>query len=161
METLTIRPAIPSDVAEIVRLIRALAAAGDRARPWIAPVTEASVLADGFGASAAFAVILAHRGGVGVGFVRCYPSYAAWIGARTMVIANLYVAPEERQGGLGRQLVEAAARHATETRARRIELFVEVDNPARAFYGRLGFVEMTDIRCRMEADSIRKLAEKS
>ncbi|MBM3547287.1 MAG: GNAT family N-acetyltransferase [Alphaproteobacteria bacterium] len=161
MEALTIRPAIPSDASEIVRLIRALAGASDRPRPWIAPVTEASVLADGFGPSPAFEAILGERGRSAVGLAQFYPSYAAWIGVRTMVIANLYVSPDERKTGLGRQLVQAAARRAMETGAKRIELFVEIDNPARAFYGRLGFAEMTDIRCRMEADAIRKLAEAS
>jgi len=161
MQEFVIRPAIPPDVPEIVRLIRALAAASDRARPWIAPVTEASVLADGFGPSPVFEAILAERGGIAVGFVQSYPSYAAWIGQRTMVVANLYVVPDERKTGLGRRLVQAAARRAIETGAKRIELFVEIENPARAFYGRLGFAEMTDIRCRMEADAMKKLAEEA
>jgi ribosomal protein S18 acetylase RimI-like enzyme len=159
MDAPTIRPAMPSDASEIVRLIRALAAAADRPRPWIAPVSEASVVADGFGTSPAFEAILAFRGNEAVGLSQSYPAYAAWLGERTLVIANLYVAPDERQGGLGRKLIQAAARRALETGAKRLELFVEVDNPARAFYGRLGFAEMTDIRCRMEVDAMRKLAE--
>lgn len=161
MEPLVIRPAIPADAPEIVRLIRALAAAGERPAPVIAPVTEASVLADGFGPSPAFEVILACRGDIAVGFAQFYPTYAAWIGERTVTIANLYVAPDERRGGLARLLVREVARAALARGAMRLELFVEVTNPARAFYTRLGFTEMTDIRCRLEAGGMRAIAEES
>jgi ribosomal protein S18 acetylase RimI-like enzyme len=159
MDVLSIRPAIPADAAEIVRLIRALAAAGERARPMIAPVTEASVIADGFGPAPAFEAILGVRGGIAVGLVQFCPTYAAWIGARTVTISNLYVAPDERRSGLGRLLVQAVARRAKAVGAARIELMVEADNPAQDFYARIGFTLMTDIRCRMEAEAIRSLAE--
>lgn len=161
MSELVVRPAIPADVPEILRLIRALAAAGERPAPLIAPVTEASVLADGFGPDPAFEVLLACRGGRAVGFAQFYTAYAAWIGERTVTIANLYVEPDERRGGLAHKLVAAVAKSALAHRAWRLELFVEVTNPARAFYTRLGFAEMTDIRCRMEADGMAKLAEQA
>ena len=161
MDEPEIRPAIPADVPEILRLIRALAAAGERPAPLAAPVTEASVLADGFGPSAAFEVILGCRGERVVGFAQFYPTYAAWIGQRTVTIANLYVEPDERRGGLARKLVASVAKRALAAGATRLELFVEATNPARAFYTRLGFVEMTDIRCRIEAGGMMKLAEGS
>lgn len=161
MSELSIRPAIPADVPEILRLIRALAAAGERPAPLIAPLTEASMLADGFGSDPAFEVLLACRGDRAVGFAQFYLSYAAWIGQRIVTIANLYVEPDERRGGLARKLVAAVAKQGLARRARRLELFVEVTNPARAFYARLGFAEMTDIRCRMEADGMTKLAKEA
>lgn len=161
MEPLVIRPAIPADAPEIVRLIRALAAAGERPAPLIAPVAEASVLADGFGAPPAFEAILACRGDVAVGFAQYYPTYAAWIGERTVTIANLYVAPDERRDGLARALMRQVVKRALAVGAKRLELMVEVANPARDFYTRLGFAEMTDIRCRMEIGGMKKLAEES
>lgn len=161
MDALTIRLAIPSDAKEIVRLIRALAASGDRTAPMIAPVTEASVIADGFGASPCFEVILAVRGDVAVGLAQLYPIYAAWRGERAVSIANLYVAPDERGGGLGRRLIRLVAQRAVALGAKRLELKVEAENPARGFYARVGFSLLTDIRCRMDAVAMRQVAEGS
>lgn len=158
MDPLILRPAILTDAPEIVRLIRALAAAGERRAPMIAPVTEASVIADGFGPQPCFEAILAMRGSEAVGLVQFYPIYAAWRGERAVSIANLYVAHGERRTGLGRRLVSAVARRALEMGARRLELQVEADNPAQAFYRRVGFDLLTDIRCRMDADGIARLA---
>lgn len=161
MADLVLRPAIPADVPEILRLIRALAAASERPVPLVAPLTEASVLADGFGPSPAFEVLVACRGDRTVGFAQFYPTYAAWIGQRAVTIANLYVEPDERRFGLARKLVALVAEKALAWQATRLELFVEVANPARSFYERLGFTEMTDIRCRMEIGGMKKLAEEA
>lgn len=158
MDPLILRPAIAADSGEIVRLIRALAAAGERRSPMIAPVTEASVIADGFGPAPCFEAILAFRGNVAVGLAQFYPIYAAWRGERAVSIANLYVATDERRTGLGRRLVSAVARRALAMGAKRLELQVEADNPARAFYRRIGFDLLTDIRCRMDAGGIERLA---
>ena len=79
MDPLILRPAIAADAGKIVRLIRALAAAGERRSPMIAPVTEASVIADGFGAAPCFEAILAVRGEVGSG-VGCS---GKWPGGRS------------------------------------------------------------------------------
>ena len=159
MDPLILRPAIAADAREIVRLIRALAAAGERRKPMIAPVTEASVVADGFGPQPCFEAILAVRGEAAVGLAQFYPIYAAWRGERAVSVANLYVDPDERRGGLGRRLLREVARRAVALGARRLELQVEADNPARAFYARVGFSLLTDIRCRMEGDAIERLAE--
>lgn len=158
MAPLILRAAIPADAGEIVRLIRALAAAGERQAPMIAPVTEASVIADGFGPAPCFAAILAFRGGRAVGLAQFHPIYATWRGERAVSVANLYVDPDERHGGLGRRLLQAVARQAIALGVKRLELQVEVDNPARAFYRKIGFDLLTDIRCRMDADGIERLA---
>ena len=51
------------------------------------------------------------------------------------------------------------ARRAVALGAKSLELQVEADNPARAFYARVGFSLLTNIRCRMDGDAIRRLAE--
>lgn len=55
-------------------------------------------------------------------------------------IGELFVAPELRGGGLGRQLLELAEGHALERGADRLRVQVLADNaPARDLYGRFGF----------------------
>jgi GNAT superfamily N-acetyltransferase len=158
MDAVEIREATKADAAEIVRMIRALAAASYRRRPMIAPVTEASVIADGFGSAPCFTALLAWRGSEAVGLAQYCSLYAAWRGEKGVAIANLYVAPDERRGGLGRRLVASVAGRALAAGARRLELQVEAENPARDFYRAVGFALLTDIRCRMEVDQIGRLA---
>jgi ribosomal protein S18 acetylase RimI-like enzyme len=54
---------------------------------------------------------------------------------------GMYVRPDQRAAGIGRQLVEAIIAHARQ-RVELLQLFVVADNmPARRLYASLGFVE--------------------
>src|SRR5437763_525268 len=62
-------------------------------------------------------VFVAVSDGTGVGFVQLYPTFTS-IGAKQAWILNdLYVAPEARRKGVGRQLMDAARQMAEETGA--------------------------------------------
>lgn len=83
-------------------------------------------------------VLLAGPGPDGVAVVRFRP--AIWSDALECYLAELYVAPAMRRGGLGRALVRAVIELARERGAGHIEIGVdEPDMPARALYEQLGF----------------------
>lgn len=85
-----------------------------------------------------FAVLLAGDGPDGLAVLRLRP--AIWTNALEGYLAELYVIPGRRGGGLGRALMEAAIALARAEGADRIELGTsEDDAAARALYESLGF----------------------
>ncbi len=104
-------------------------------RPGIAPLSE-----DGFaaliGMPGGFALLAEDRG-TPVGYL------LARTAADESEIVDLLVAASARRGGIGRLLVEGAARSAAGLGARRMFLEVAVDNTAaRALYAALDFREV-------------------
>lgn len=86
---------------------------------------------------ASLALIAARPGREIVGFI------IAQIAADEAEILTIGVAPESQRHGVGRQLVDGAARAATRSDARRLFLDVAAGNdPARALYAACGFSEI-------------------
>ena len=69
-------------------------------------------------------IFLAERDGRGVGFVQLYPLFSSTARRprRLWLLNVLYVAPEARQGGVGRALMRRARQLAEETGAVGLEL---------------------------------------
>lgn len=69
-------------------------------------------------------IFLAERDGRAVGFVQLYPVFSSTARRprRLWLLNDLYVAPEARQGGVGRALMARARRLAEETDACGLEL---------------------------------------
>ena len=85
-------------------------------------------------------VFVAVNEGRGIGFVQLYPTFTS-IGAKPAWILNdLYVSPEARRKGVGKQLMEAAKEMAIASGAAWLELATAKDNKvAQALYRRLGY----------------------
>ncbi|RKP55688.1 GNAT family N-acetyltransferase [Pararobbsia silviterrae] len=62
------------------------------------------------------------------------------------VLASIYVLPEVRRSGLGRQLLERYIEDAHEKGFGNLTLGVKPDNPARALYEKAGFLYTHDER---------------
>ena len=96
------------------------------------------------------AIVVANDGDQLVGV--CTVSFQAAI--RTLgkyaIIQEMYVAPEHRNGGLGAQLVDAAAEEAVNRECKIVELGTSPD--AERFYERIGFTQVGR-RLRRELDS--------
>ncbi len=60
--------------------------------------------------------------GAAVGFVQLYPCFSSIRAAPVFILSDLFVAPLARGGGVGRLLMEAAARFARATGAVGLEL---------------------------------------
>lgn len=81
------------------------------------------------------------------GFTQLYPLFTS-IGMRRLWLLNdLYVAAEQRRGGVAAGLMAAAHAHAAATGANGVMLETQISNaPARALYKKLGYrrFETTD-----------------
>ena len=87
-------------------------------------------------------VLLARRGGAMLGFVQLYPMFSSVRTAKTWILNDLYVDPAARRGGIARNLLDAAAKHAREDGAAGISLETTQDNAAaRALYRAAGWNE--------------------
>ena len=83
--------------------------------------------------------------GEGLGFTQLYPSFGSVSLCRLWILYDLYVAPEARQMGVGRALMEQAHQFAAETGAGFVELSTAKDNyQAQALYESLGYIRDTD-----------------
>ncbi len=131
-----VRDARPGDVAEIAAMVREHAAhegALEQCR-FDAGAGRAAL----FGPSPTLRALVAHLEGEAerpAGFALWYPTFSSWAATAGIWLEDLYVRPEHRRSGLGRELL-AALRAATPGR---IEWDVKHGNDdAAAFYRRLG-----------------------
>jgi ribosomal protein S18 acetylase RimI-like enzyme len=75
------------------------------------------------------------------GFVQLFPAFSSVRAARIYVLNDLYVIPQARRSGIGRLLMEAAARTARDTGAVRLKLSTAASNiAAQNLYESLGWV---------------------
>ena len=85
--------------------------------------------------------LLAERGSVEIGFGEGKVGSTIPVFASKMIlhIGSVYVTPEYRDRGIGRQIVEKLLNWGRDRGCSEVELNVLVGNPARKFYRRLGF----------------------
>ena len=75
-------------------------------------------------------IFLALDGDRPVGFVQLYPSFWSVKACRSWILNDLYVIPERRGTGVGRELMERARAHAVETGAGGMSLATQRANTA-------------------------------
>lgn len=157
MPEVTIRFATATDAATIVRLIRALADYEnliDHVR-----INEADVLRDGFGEHPCFECLLAEAESAVVGFALFYHTYSTFAGRPEVWVEDIFVAEAARGAGVGRKLMARLAALALERGCPHLALSVLHWNPAREFYGRLGFQHAQDwLPYRLDGDGLDRLA---
>jgi len=158
----TVRPALASDAATIVALVRGLAEYENEPMSSV-KITEADVLRDGFGPERRFEALIAELDGRPVGFALYLYNYSTWEGRAGLFIEDLFVLPDARGHGLGRKLITAVAAIAAKRGCPRVDLNVLDWNPTRDFYHRLDITHMKDERqswlpYRMRRPAIQALA---
>jgi GNAT superfamily N-acetyltransferase len=153
-----LRPAGPADVPTLLGLIRGIAEYERLAHE--VEATEALLREHGFGPRPVFEAILAERDGHAVGFALYFFTYSTFTGRPTLYLEDLFVRPEERRAGIGRQLLRRLARVAVERRCGRMEWSVlDWNTPARDFYFRLGARAMDEWTVfRMTPEAFGRLA---
>ncbi|GAB4362297.1 MAG: GNAT family N-acetyltransferase [Kiloniellaceae bacterium] len=141
--TAIVRRAEPADAEALIALINALSAFVEDLPTRLTPE---DIRRDGFGPGAWFDCFLAEQDGKAVGYAIVYFGFSTDHGGRGLHLADLYVDPALRGGGLGRALMSAAARHGRQHGARWLVWDVWVKNHgAEAFYKALGARRYDDV----------------
>ena len=156
-DALVIRPATPADAGTIVDLIRELAIYEKEPLTSV-KATEADILRDGFGPARRFECLLVEASGRPAGFALYFHNYSTWEGRAGIYVEDIFVSEWARGRNIGRRLLAAIAALAKARGCTRVDLSVLHWNPARAFYERLGFVEMDEWkRYRLHGEALRRL----
>lgn len=83
--------------------------------------------------------------GCPLGFAQAFPMFSSVALGKTVVLNDLFVAPEARRRGIARALLSAAAAWARDNQALRITLSTQTTNAtARALYESLGWSLQTE-----------------
>jgi GNAT superfamily N-acetyltransferase len=154
----TLRPATPDDVPAILECIRRLAEYERLAHECVA--TEAQLHATLFGATPSAEVVLAFAGEEPAGFALWFQSSSTFLAKPGLYLEDLFVYPQHRGRGLGRQLLRYLARVAVERGYGRVEWSVlDWNVDAIGFYRSIGAELLDDWRrCRLTGDAIPALA---
>lgn len=153
-----LRLATPDDVPTILECIRRLAEYERLAHECVA--TEAELRDTLFGARPSAEVVLAFAGEEPAGFALWFQSYSTFLAKPGLYLEDLFVYPQHRGRGLGRQLLRYLARVAVERDYGRVEWSVlDWNVDAIGFYRSIGAELLDDWRrCRLAGDAIPALA---
>jgi GNAT superfamily N-acetyltransferase len=154
--TLEIRAITEEDVGSLFGLISELASYERRRVEGDVSALRHSLFEEG-AASALLIEIDEKQAGYAI-FFRGFSSFSC---GPILWLEDLYVRPEHRGRGIGRQVMAHLARRAMEDDLDRIEWHVlDWNRSALGFYEKLGGVTLDDWRTvRLERDGIRRLAE--
>jgi GNAT superfamily N-acetyltransferase len=162
---LTLRPATPADVPQILTFIRALATY--EREPDAVHATEADLLRDGFGENPRFQCLIAEIAEASTttpaGFALYFHNYSTWRGHTGIHVEDLFVQPEHRGKGIGKALLTRIAAIAVAEVCSRLQWDVlEWNTPAIGFYEQLGAKMLMDWRTmRVTNEAIPALAAQS
>lgn len=155
---LHIRPAVASDAATILQFITELAIY-ERAEDQVAATVE-TITSSLFGAASPAKALICKQGGVAIGFAVYFFSYSTWLAKPGLYLEDLYVSPEARGLGAGKQLLQHLAGIAVEHGCGRFEWSVlDWNEPAIGFYKSIGAAPQSEwVRYRMEGVAIQEFA---
>ena len=158
MPTLRIVPATEHDVPVILDLIRGLAEYERLSHEVTA--TEAGLRETLFGPKPGAEVLLGYVDDQPVGFAVFFHNFSTFLGKPGLYLEDLFVRPEWRGRGFGRQLLTRLARIAVDRGCGRMEWSVlDWNEPAIGFYRSLGSMPMDEWTVhRVTGDALTKLA---
>ncbi|MCX8527762.1 MAG: GNAT family N-acetyltransferase, partial [Candidatus Nanopelagicales bacterium] len=152
------RPARADDVADLVSLVRELAAYERALEQAIA--TEADFTRDLFGPSPRVHALVADVDGTLIGYAIYFLNYSTWLGKHGLFLEDLYVRPAHRGLGAGTALLRALAQECVDHGYGRFEWSVlDWNEPALGFYRSLGANAMDEWTVqRLTGDALGRLA---
>jgi GNAT superfamily N-acetyltransferase len=155
----TFRPASAHDVPTILRCIQGLAEFENLAHECEA--SEALLHESLFGPSPSAEVTLAFAGDVPAGFALWFQSYSTFLARPGIHLEDLFVFPEFRSQGLGRQFLGSLARTAIERGYGRLEWAVlDWNSDAIELYESLGARAMREwTTYRVSGTALRALSD--
>ena len=156
--SLTIRPAVRTDATQILAFITELAEY-ERARHEVI-ASVADIEQSLFDEGSTVHSLICERDGRAIGFAVYFYSFSTWLGRDGIYLEDLYITPEQRGGGAGRDLLRHIAREAVEHRCGRLEWSVlDWNAPAIGFYESLGAQAQDEwVRYRLDGDKLLRFA---
>jgi len=153
-----IREATAADAAQILEFIRALAAF-ERA-PDAVTATEEGLIRDGFGPNPFYRCLIADYDGQPAGFAFYFFNYSTWVGRPGIYVEDLFVLPQFRRLGIGRELLKQVAAIAVEAGCQRMQWEVlDWNTPAIDFYRAIGAEFLDEWRnVRLSGEALNDLA---
>jgi GNAT superfamily N-acetyltransferase len=157
MSDTRVREASEGDVPLILSFIRDLAEYEKLSEEVVA--TEDGLRESLFGERRYAEVLIAEHDGAPAGFALFFHNFSTFLGRPGIYLEDLYVRPEFRGGGIGKQLLARLAHLAVERGCGRLEWWVlDWNEPSIGFYRQLGAVAMDDWTVyRVSGDALRKL----
>jgi len=154
----TIRAAIENDVAVILALIRELAEYEHLAHEVTA--TAEDIRRSLFGDRPVAEALIGDYRGVPISFALFFYSYSTFLGKAGIYLEDLYVQPQYRRNGFGRQMLAHIARLAKERNCGRFEWSVlDWNEPAIRTYEGLNARPMKEwILYRLTGEALDRLA---
>ena len=132
-----IRAATPADVAEVMRLIRALADYEKLSHMVVG--SEAQLREALFGPRPAAEALIAEHAGRAVGFALFFTTFSTFLCKPGILLEDVFVEPEHRGLGIGKALLRKLAALAVERDCGRLEWHVlDWNEPSIRFYESLG-----------------------
>jgi GNAT superfamily N-acetyltransferase len=157
-DTITIRPAGRDDVSAVLEFIRDLARYEKLEHEVSASEAELSEVL--FGERRYAEVVFACSAGRPVGFALFFHNFSTFKGRPGIYLEDLYVRPEARGRGIGKQLLAYLARTAVLRRCARLEWAVlDWNESSIGFYRGLGAVPMDEWTIfRLTGEPLERLA---
>jgi len=109
---LVIRPAMPEDASLLKTMIYELATYERLEHKTV--ITENEILRDGFGPQAKFRALIAEWNGQPAGYAVVFDFYSTFQGRCGLFLEDIYVRPEMRKKGIGKELLARVAKIAWE-----------------------------------------------
>jgi GNAT superfamily N-acetyltransferase len=155
---IVVRRAVPDDAADILRLIRALAAY--EREPDAVEATVDMLSRTLFAADAIVHAHVAERAGAIVGIAVWFLNYSTWTGRPGLYLEDLFVDERARGGGVGRALLTALAREAVARGCARMDWAVlDWNEDAMAVYRAIGARPAAGWQpWRLEGEALARLA---
>ncbi len=157
---MSVREAVPGDVPHILRLVRDLAEYERELDQVVATEDDfRDLLFPDDGHPTVFGHVAEVDGEV-VGMAVWFLSFSTWTGRKGIWLEDLYVMPEHRGSGLGRELLATLARLCRERGYTRLEWWVlDWNEPSIGFYRSLGADACDEFTTyRMDGDALAALA---
>jgi GNAT superfamily N-acetyltransferase len=161
MASIRIVPAQVDDVPVILGMIRALAEYEQLTHEVVA--TEDDLRHSLFGPRPAGEVVLAYAGETPIGFALFFHNFSTFLGRHGLYLEDLFVVPDWRGKGVGKQLLAHVASIAESRNCGRLEWAVlDWNESAIAFYRRMGAHVLDEWRlCRLTSHELRAAATRA
>ena len=153
-----VREATVDDVPLILSFIRELAEYEKLSHEVVA--TEEGLRESLFGGRRYAEVLIAEQEGTPAGFALFFHNFSTFLGKPGIYLEDLYVKPEFRGAGIGKELLAHLARLAKGRDCGRLEWWVlDWNEPSIGFYEKLGAVPMDDWTVyRVTGEALEELA---